>query len=193
MKKAVFVILTLCAGFFFSTAFAQDGKELKPKLILLISEQNIEGPQRAWWASEVDLSATEAKVATRLIEQGYEVLEPSNLTKVITQDRAFRMLDLSEAKSVKLGNLARADYVVLGKAVASSGGNVPQSSMRSCFANLTAKLIRVKDGKVIAYLDAAGNSAHMDVITGGREALANAGDNLAMKVMAALSKEEGGK
>jgi hypothetical protein len=60
--------------------------------------------------------------------------------------------------------------------------------MRSCFANITAKLIRVKDGKVIAYLDAAGSSAHMDVITGGREALNNAATDLAAKIIAVISK-----
>lgn len=191
MRKIILIFLI--AGFVFATAFAAEniGKETKTKVILLISEQNIEGPQRAWWASEIDLSTVEAKVATRLIEQGYDVLEPSNLTRVITQDRAFRMVNLSEDKSVKLGSLAGATYVVLGKAIASSGGNVPQSSMRSCFANVTAKLIRVKDGKVVAYLDAAGNSAHMDVITGGREALAHAGEDLASKVITALGKEGG--
>jgi hypothetical protein len=153
----------------------------------LISEQNIEGPQRAWWASEVDLSATEAALAQKLIAQGYEIIEPSSLTKVIKQQPAFRMLNLSEGNSIKLGNLSKTDYVVLGKAVASSGANVPESSMRSCFANITAKLISVKDGKVVAYLDASGNSAHMDVVTGGREALVNAAGSLATKLLDALN------
>lgn len=171
------------------TAVAQTEVAAKPKIILLISEQNIEGPQRAWWASEIDLSTVEARLAQQLIAQGFEVLEPSNLNQVIQQDSAFRLLDISESKSIKLGNLTRADYVVLGKAVASAGGHVPQSTMRSCFANVSARLIRVKDGKVIAYLDAAGNSAHMDVITGGREALVNAGEDLSAKIIAALNKE----
>jgi len=189
MKKIIFVSLVLFFSLIFTLSYCQD---TKAKVILLISEQNIESPQRAWWASEIDLSVTEAAIAQRLIEQGYDILEPSDLTKVIQKDRAFRMLDLSEAQSVKLGNLSRADYVILGKAVASSGGNVPQSSMRSCFANITAKLIRVKDGKVMAYLDAAGNSAHMDVITGGKEALANAAGDLATKIIEAF-KKDGGK
>jgi hypothetical protein len=163
----------------------------KPKIILLISEQNIEGPQRAWWASEIDLSTVEARLAQQLIAQGYEVLEPSNLTQVIKQDSAFRLLDISEAKSIKLGNLSRADYVVLGKAVASAGGNVPQSTMRSCYANVSARLIRVNDGKVIAYLNAAGNSAHPDVVTGGNEALGNAGEDLAAKIIDALNSQGG--
>ena len=191
MKKAVFVFLALFLCF--SLAFGQETKNdaAKAKLILLITEQNIQGPQQCWWASEIDLSATEAKVAQKLIEAGFDVLEPSVLNKVIQKERAFRMVDLSEGQSIKLGSLSGADYIVLGKAVASSGGNVPQSTMRSCFANLTAKLIRVKDGKVLAYLDAAGNSAHMDVISGGREALGYAAEDLATKVISALNKQGG--
>lgn len=186
MKKFILVVFILLLSITFSYA-----KDTATKVILLIAEQNIEGPQRAWWASEIDLSTTEAKVAQKLLQQGYEVLEPSSLTRIIKQDRAFRMIGLSEGQSVKLGNLSKANYVVLGKAIASSGANIPKSNMRSCFANITAKLIRVKDGKVIAYLDAAGNSAHMDVITGGQEALGNAGEDLAVKVIDALNKEGG--
>ena len=163
----------------------------KPKIILLIAEQNIEGPQRAWWASEVDLSTTEAAIAQNLIQQGYEVLEPSVLNNVIKEDKAFRIVDLTEPESIRLANLSKADYVVLGKAIASAGGRVPDSTMISCFANVTARLLRVRDGKVIAYLDAAGNSVHLDTITGGREALGNAGQDLAAKVVDALNKEGG--
>jgi hypothetical protein len=173
-----------------SIKFAYAG-EIAPKIVLLISEQNIEGPQRAWWASEVDLSTTEAAIAQRMIDQGYEVIGPLELSSVIKQDKAFRIIDLSENESVKIGNLSSSDYIVLGKAIASSGGNVPQSSMISCFANITVKLIRVKDNKVIAYLDASGNSAHMDVITGGKEALTNAAAFLVVKIVNVLNKEGG--
>ena len=160
------------------------------RVILLISEQNIEGPQRAWWASEVDLSTAEVAVARALIASNYTVIEPSVLSKTVKKDRAFRMVDIRDDKSVNLGRLSKADYVISGKAVASAGGNIPQSTMRSCFANITAKVIRVKDGKVIAYLDASGNSAHPDVITGGREALSGAGDSLAAKIIEALNKAQ---
>lgn len=188
MKGLIFIfgVLFLCLALAVSYA-----KDSKTKIILLIAEQNIQGPQRAWWASEIDLSTTEANIAQRLMEKGYEVIEPSGVAKIINQNKAFRVVALSEEKSVKLANLSKADYVVLGKAVASSGANVPQSNMRSCFANITAKLIRVKDGKVAAYLDASGNSAHMDMITGGKEALANASQDLAQKIIEALTKEGG--
>lgn len=182
---------------FFAVAFlcfslsAPSADAANPKIILLISEQNIEGPRAAWWASEVDLSVTEATIAGKIIEAGYEVVEPQELENIIKKNRAFRILDISERDSVKMANLSKADYIVLGKAVASAGGTVPQSNMRSCFANLTAKLIRVKDNKVITYLEASGNSVHMDVITGGKEALVNAALNLSAKIIEALNKQGG--
>jgi len=181
MKKLLIAIFAVLVSF--RLCYCESPK---PKVILFISEQNIEGPQSAWWASEVDLSAAEAAIATQLIAQGYEIIEPSSLNKVIHQQPAFRVINLSENSSVKLASLSKADYLVSGKAIASSGANVPQSSMRSCFANITAKLI---SGKVIAYLDASGNSAHMDVITGGREALVSAAGNLAAKLIDALNKK----
>ena len=181
----VFTIFLLLASVV--VLFAQNSPK---KIILLISEQNIESPRAAWWASEVDLSATEAAIAGKIIEAGYEVIEPSALEETLKKDKAYRMVDLSETDSAKLGNLSKADFVVLGKAVASAGGNVPQSTMRSCFANVTAKLIRVKDSKVIAYVDATGNSAHPDEITGGKEALVNAADVLSAKIIEELNKQQ---
>ena len=188
MKKVILVLM-LVLGFSSLSSYAQEDK-----IILLIAEQNIESPQRAWWASEIDLSTTEATIAQVLITRDYKVIEPQDLNKIIQKERAFRVVAISEGESVKLGSLSRADYVILGKAIASGGGNVPQSQMRSCFANITAKLIRVKDGKVIAYLDSSGNSAHTDLVTGGREALARAANSLAEKIIAELAKvKEGGK
>jgi hypothetical protein len=188
MKRAVFILLILFLGFTFAMPPTAGSDITKPRIILLIAEQNIQGPQRAWWASEIDLSTTETTVAKKLIESGFEVLEPSSLAKVIKQSGAFRIINLSQDKSVELGNLSKADYIILGKAIASSGGKVPHSNMISCFANITAKLIRVKDGKVIVYLDASGSSAHLDTITGGREALNNAAQDLAAKIINALNK-----
>ena len=190
MLKKLLVISALIA-LSFTLAFAQGSQTAVQapavKLVLLISEQNIDSHRQAWWASEVDLSAAEAAIATRLLDAGFEIIEPGSMSNVISQDKAFRVVNLSDKTSIKMASLAKADYVIVGKAVASAGGNVPQSTMRSCFANLTAKLINVKTGKIIAYLDAAGNSAHMDVISGGREALASAGQNIAAKIVDKLN------
>lgn len=182
----IFLVLNL------SYAENQPQKEgasrITPKIILLISEQNIESPQHTWWASEIDLSVIETTIAKELIQKNYTVLEPSSVNKVIQKQAAFRKVALSEPEFVSLGKLAKADYVVLGRAIASAGANIPQSNMRSCFANVTAKLIQTRDGSVVGYFDASGNSAHLDVITGGREALIKAGIDLGSKLIAALEQ-----
>jgi hypothetical protein len=161
----------------------------KASVLLLISEQNIGGPQRAWWASEIDLSVLESRLSQALIAQGYSVLEPSQLRRVLRRDKAFRRVGISEEKSIKLARLSKADYLIWGKVVASSGGSVPGSSMRSCFANATVKLIRIKDARVVAYLDAGGSSVHLDAVTGGREALLKAADELAVKITNTLNQQ----
>jgi len=189
MKVYALILTVLLLGSLVAVGFAAEGKNV----ILLISEQNIEGPQRAWWASEVDLSATEGAIAQQLLAAGYGVIDPAAVSGKIERKPAFRTVDLSEKSSLQLGELSKADYVIVGKAVASAGGNVPQSSMRSCFANLSAKLIRVSDGKTVAFFESAGHSAHMDVITGGREALKIGADDLAVKIVNALAKDSGGK
>jgi len=160
------------------------------KFLLLIAEQNIEGPQRCWWASEIDLSAVEVGLSKRLIKGGYRVLDPSQVSGILSKEKAFRSINLSDEESVELAKLSGADYVILGKAVASSGGNVPESNMLSCFANVTIKLIQVDKGEIIDYLDASSSSAHMDVISGGREALLKAADDLAVKVINALIQKD---
>ncbi|MBL7081342.1 MAG: hypothetical protein ISS44_02075 [Candidatus Omnitrophica bacterium] len=160
---------------------------LGPRVLLLISEQNIEGPQQYWWAgSEIDLSTIESKLAQTLIAYGYQVLEPFQLTGVLRKEKAFTHIDISESESIELAKLSKADYVLLGKALASSGGKVADSNMHSCHASVTVKLINIKEGRAIAYLDASGSSIHLDSIVGGREALTKAGEQLAVKIIDAL-------
>ncbi len=192
MKKIIVAVL-VASGCMFSSVFAGQESQApqQKKVIILIAEQNIAGPQRAWWASEIDLSTVETMVAQHLIENGYQVLGPSETADIMRKTPAFRRVDLSEGQAAFLGGRADADYVVSGKAIASEGAVVPESRMKSYFANVTVQLIRVADKKVIAYLKSSGNSAHMDAVSGGQESLTAAGKDLAVKIVEAIKKAEG--
>ncbi|MCM8787894.1 MAG: hypothetical protein NC935_07600 [Candidatus Omnitrophica bacterium] len=161
------------------------------KIIIFISEQNIEGPQRAWWASEIDLSTTEAIIAKKLIDESFVIIQPQQVFNKIKQKAAFRIVQLSDESSLEIANAAKADYILLGKAIVTAGSNVLNSNMRSCFANITAKLIRAKDKQIIGYFDADAVSAHLDIVTGGKEALTKAAEILSQKILEALKKEGG--
>jgi hypothetical protein len=185
MKKIVVFTVVFLA--LVSLIFAQE--KPKARVLIMISEQNIEGPTVEWWLSEIDLSVTETVIAQALIDSGYEVVDTSLVNKIIKQTPAFRRVNLSSAQSVELGKKSKVDFVILGKAIASAKGKVPDSNMVSCHANITGKVIRVKDSKVIAYFDGRGTSVHMDVVSGGSEALAKAGNYVATKIVAALDKQ----
>lgn len=188
MPLAVIAVLGLCC--IRAPVFAQDNTVRPPtKIVLLITEQNISGLTHAWWLNEIDLSTVESTLAQQLIEAGYEIVEPAQLQSLLKDSPAFRMLSLKNCRVREMGDLAKAQYAVAGRAVASAGARLPQSEMRSYYANVTARVIRVLDGKVAAYLNAEGKSVHTDGVTGGREALSDAGKNLAGRVMEVLKKE----
>ncbi len=189
MKKTILSLIGLCVfPCIISSVFAAERSQ---RILLLIAEQNIESPQTAWWASEVDLSVVEQVLAQKFLEKGYQVVEPNTLRDFIVQKPAFRALELSENISLDMAHTASADYILLGKAVASGGAPVPHSSMGSYFGNISVKLIKVADGTMIGHFEGGGNSAHLDAVTGGKEALTRASEALAQKVFLAL--EKGGK
>ena len=163
----------------------------KPTVLLMVTEQNIEGPQRAWWASEIDLSTVEANIAQTIAKNGYAVIDPLELKQTLKEEKAFTVVNITDEESLKLAKLKNVDYVVLGKAVASSGGTILNSKMYSCFANATVKVLDVKTGKIISYLDATASSPHTDVVTGGKKALAKTGIELGEKIINILSKKGG--
>lgn len=185
MKRQIFVVMFVLLSLV-PAAGGRTYAQNADTVMLMISEQNIDGPRSAWWASEVDLSAAETAVSQVLLGAGFGVVDPAQLHDELARDKAYRRVDIAQASSLKLAAGAGVEYVLVGKAVASAGGAVPQSTMRSCYANVTAKLLRVSDKKVIAYLDAAGSSVHPDVITGGKEALVSAGRSLGEQLVKAL-------
>lgn len=171
--------------------FSLFAEENKDRVAIFISEQNIEGPSVEWWLSEIDLSVTESIIARNLINAGYDIIDSSIVNGIIKQNPAFRKVDFTVEESLNVAGMSEVDYVILGKAVASAGGKVPDSNMISCYANITAKVVKVDEKKIISYVDAGGSSVHTDVITGGKEALDRAANNISEKIVNALGKKGG--
>ncbi|MDD5045192.1 MAG: hypothetical protein PHU91_06390 [Candidatus Omnitrophica bacterium] len=185
-------ILSLCIALAAGLGYAQ-GQPDKPKakILLLISEQNIQGPALNWWAGESGSSAMETNLAKLLKDLGFQIIDPSLVHNIAKKERASRVVNLGNKEALHLGQIARADYLVLGKATASCGSSMAGQDVRPCYANATAKLIRTKDGVVIANLDAIGSSANIDVVAAGKEALSNSAVDLAAKIISNLTKEGG--
>mgnify|MGYP005810647911 CR=1 FL=1 len=171
------------------------------KVLFLISEQNIEGQVVAWWgesAGEVRLSVTEPVLFNALTQSGFEVIDPSGKGPLRVSD-PYRRIGLGDQGAMELGRTYGADYVVLGKALAISsqqplhvtGRNedsnyAQRTNMRSASATLTAKLIRLSDRKVVAFVSGSGDAIHVNPVTAGKEALEQAAQQAAEALISQL-------
>lgn len=190
------------------------------KVLFLISEQNIEQPVVSWWGEsvgEVRLSVTEPVLFNALIQSGYEVIDPADRGSLRVSD-AYRRIGVGDQGAMELGRTYGADYVVLGKALA-TGSSQPmyvtrhsdsredndshatrhgysregndsnyaqRTNMRSASATITAKLIRLADRKVVAFVSGSGDAIHLNQITAGKEALEQAAQQAAENLIAQL-------
>ena len=191
MRSRVWLIV-VCLCFLPLSLLAQEDSQkaaAPARILLLITEQNIGSPQHAWWSSVVDLSIVESSLAQALSEAGYQVVDPESAQSVLKKEPAYRLVRMRECDMTDLANLQGAEYVIKGSAIASQGSRPPQSGMRSYYARVNARLIRVKDHMAVAAFNAWGKSVHSDAVAGGSEALEDAGRALAQKVFHVLKRE----
>ena len=92
--------------------------------------------------------------------------------------------DTAVAKARQLG----ADYVILGSATASkaSEGVAYNVTVIRASASVTAKIVRVSDGKIMAVVDASAMEGGQAVMAAGREALKKAGKSIGDQLVGAI-------
>ena len=185
IKKA-FVFLFI----FFFSGIATGNQ--KPKIIMLIAEQNIGSHYyHNWWggatAEEVRLGIIETRIAQKLIENGFTVIDPTVLGE-LKVEKPYRHIDLTIEEAVNIANNYGADVVVIGKGLATKGAMIKGTSMVSSSANITAKVVRAEDRKILAYLSGDGASYHINTIVAGKEALEKAADEVVIKLIEILQR-----
>jgi curli biogenesis system outer membrane secretion channel CsgG len=119
------------------------------------------------------------------VQAGFEILDVANIGGRISFEELINP-KTATAKGRELG----ADYVVAGKATASkaSEGSAYGVNVIRARAEITARLVRVSDGKVLAVEDGFAESGGQAVKTAGQEALKKASPPVARKLAAALRK-----
>ncbi|MDY6941498.1 MAG: hypothetical protein SVU69_00625 [Pseudomonadota bacterium] len=165
------------------TSWAQS----KGKILILMAEQNVQGEYLAWWTghtrTEVDLSVVEGVLAQGLTEAGFDVIDPSVLEE-LRVEKAYKTVSLGVDEAVSVAQNYGADMVLFGQAVAkATPSQIAGTRMMSAFANISAKLVRISDRKVLGYFSASGDALHIDSLTGGREALEEGGQQLLAKFL----------
>ncbi|MCG3172865.1 MAG: hypothetical protein GMKNLPBB_01036 [Myxococcota bacterium] len=178
-----------------------------PRVMILIAEQMIgQTEPNMWWSNKdnakpgtvtaTDLGAAENILVDLLSKKGFRFVDRQALSgKISVSDPASL---LSDSKRVQeIANLTDAQLIIVGKAVVKEHGAVdPNSTMRSCMADYSLRVIKAGNGEIVATVNANGTFLAVNPTTAGVKALEKAGkraaDELIGKMLESWRKEATG-
>lgn len=159
------------------------GQVGKPRLMILIAEQNVGRPHYTyWWAhhgEQADLTIAENTIMERFREKGFDFVDHMAQSKNIRVSPAFQVVDLNNQAAVTLGKQADAEVVIVGKALAKSAGSVAGTQMKSAQANISLRAVQTDNARVLFSGSDHSAAVHIDEVTGGTEAIKKASLKLA--------------
>ena len=164
------------------------GQVGKPRIMILIAEQNI-GQQyyNYWWGqqrgAQTDLTIAENTIMDHFREKGFDFVDNSAQSKDIKVTPAFQVADLNDRAAITLGQQADAEVVIVGKALAKSVGSIAGTSMKSVQANISLRAIQTDNGRVLSSGTEHAAAVHIDEVTAGAEALRKASVKISDKMI----------
>ena len=185
---------------FFSPRVASS--EERPSVMFMIAEQQI-GQEIliywwGWFSREVDFKAQRFDMAVgetilkeEFLNEGFDVIDISNVSEKITVSEAYKIADLTKKAAIEIGKNVGADVVVKGKVIAKKGPTNTDSNVGTYMANITATAFQVKDGLVLGSGRADGVSRHISEVTGGSQAIEKASQKLARKMIEQINRKIG--
>lgn len=174
--------------------------EERPSVMFMIAEQNIGQEILVYWwghfsskldikAQHFDLSIGETILKEEFLNEGFDVIDISNVSDKITISEAYKISDLTREIAIEIGKDVGADVVIKGKVIARRGPTNTGSNVGTYMADITATAFQVKDGLVLGSGRANGVSRHISEITGGSRAIEKASQKLARKMIEQINKK----
>ncbi|HPG00943.1 MAG TPA: hypothetical protein PLE77_12830 [Kiritimatiellia bacterium] len=155
-----------------------------PRFVVILPER-IDNIWFWFYVTDESEHVVQSAVEKALVRAGIDVVDIS-AADVFGGETIEALLgkDTAVAKARQLG----ADYVILGTATASkaSEGVAYGVTVIRAGANITAKIVRVSDGKIMAVVDASAQEGGQAVMAAGREALKKAGKNIGDQLVGAI-------
>ncbi len=168
--------------------------EEQPRVMFMIAEQQI-GQEIFiyWWglfnreidikAQRYDMAVGEAILKGEFLNEGFDVIDISNVSEKITVSEAYNIVDITKKATIEIGKDVGADIVIKGKVIAKRGPTNTGSNVGTYMADITATAFQVKDGLVLGSGRANGVSRHISEVTGGSQAIEKASQKLARKLI----------
>jgi hypothetical protein len=169
------------------------GEKLDGKRVLVLATEQL-GPHRVFgWTDVVwtpgmlrtkttvvrevnEMGGIEATLSEVFGGAGFDVIDPQVLRGKLAPKPAFEMLDLSSGEAQRIAQKSDADYVVIAKGTAQLAyhTDLAASGMQSGQGNVVARLVRVRDGKVVGSTTQHAAEIHLDADTARLNAINSA-------------------
>jgi len=164
----------------------------KPRLMLLISEQNVISDKPSYWWGDsggVNIGVAENTLTEKLSGKGFSFVE-----KQVVVARAKSELksmsstgpDMDNDMALRLASMGEAEVVIIGQAVAKAGTPLMGTTIRSCQATISVRALNADNGEPLASATASAAAPHVDPVTGGSEALKKASLEISDKLMSQI-------
>ena len=159
-------------------------KAEKPRILFLITEKGLgldSDTMRVLGGSDADIPAAESTMKELFLSKGFHVVDISASPDVSGGGQSS--FGLSRDKARKIGRALSAELVVKGRSVVTQGMKLPGSDVGSFMADISADVIRVDDGAVLASAKGHGVARNISAASGGADASARAASDLAAKLV----------
>jgi len=165
------------------------GRMGNPRLMFMIDEQNI--GQVSNWSNylSLDMNSTETALLSKFIQNGFECVDPSTVRQNLKQEQAAAILQGDNNLAATLAKKLGAEIIITGKAVAKVATGINLGGMKSCQANITARVIKADVATVIATGSQHAAYPHIDEVTGGMEAIKKATNKLSDELIEQIAKK----
>ncbi len=180
-----------------SDAGIMSGGKSLPKILVLVSEQNLEDTSpKYWWGKKTVFSEifSVSAIIETIRSKGIPVLDNTSLAQNTSIDNAYDKPDLDKEEAVNLGLRLKADIVIIGKTTIDQAQNVVGKNIKSFKGVVTARAIRTDKREEIATITQSAVTANADETLGARKALSTvgslAGETLASQIMDAWQKKD---
>jgi hypothetical protein len=159
-----------------------------PKIVIFLPEQ-IDAEWYWYFYSDVAQHIVQSALEKELIRAGFDVIDLASikLLKDIGSIDQVTQPDFATQAAKQAG----ADYAIVGKATAVKASDSVAYGVKVIRSNaeITAKLIRVSDGKVIAVEDASAQQGGQAQRAAGQEALKKAAPAFSKKMVKAIKAQ----
>ncbi|MDW7680035.1 MAG: flagellar assembly protein T N-terminal domain-containing protein, partial [bacterium] len=160
-----------------------------PRVMFMIDEQNIGESRDRYHYLSVDINITETTLLNKFIQSGFECVDPATVRQNLQQDQAIAVLQGNTQLAAAIAKKLGAEVVITGKTIAKVASGFNLGGMKSCQANITARVIKADVATVIATGTAHAAHPHIDEVTGGTEAIKKATNKLADDLIAKITQK----